>query len=80
MDPELLTEKEFKSLFRMSRANFQLLADVLMPMVKKNIPQRSRVSLPIEPMVRIAMALRYFAGGKFFLHLFFNFLIIMESL
>lgn len=59
------SETDFKTAFRMPRRTFSKLLDVVRPSLSRNIEMGHRSKRPTIPAdIRLAIALRMFAGGK----------------
>lgn len=67
LDPDVMTDKEFFALFRMQKADFIELRDILLPYIKKDesMARGNTISGPISPDIRLAMGLRFFSGGSY---------------
>ena len=59
-----LSDAEFRRIYRMSRASFNTLLQMIRPYLKKETTRLGKKVKPIIPELRLAITLRYLAGGN----------------
>ena len=59
-----LSDAEFRRIYRMSRASFNTLLQMIRPYLKKETTRLGEKVKPIIPELRLAITLRYLAGGN----------------